>query len=304
MFSTLRLILFALATVSAAVGRAPADFAGYWRSGQAEISRYALEQARYGELHRGEAVLIFVTEPFSAGKQVKLDDWASAPDSDRVEVLKLNATKKFLTGVYPYSMMNSVFTPVDAARHPRTLKTVTSVQEWCGQAWLQLNLARDGYRAAQYSYFEQEGDRSVVLRADLLEDEIWTRLRLAPASLPSGDVRLVPGGFVSRLLHLPLEPVAAQARFADLPAETYPGQAARAYELAMPSVRGRTLAIHFAADFPHAILGWIETYRDTGDRVLTTRAVRTATARLDYWNRNRDADRTLRASLGLRAESP
>ena len=50
-------------------------FRDYWYDGKAEITSYALQQARYGELHTGEAVLVFVTEPFSKSKQVKLDDW-------------------------------------------------------------------------------------------------------------------------------------------------------------------------------------------------------------------------------------
>nr|MBC8451166.1 hypothetical protein [Planctomycetota bacterium] len=57
-------------------------------------------QARYGEVHAGQAVLIFVTEDLSRSKQVKLDSVAGAGD-DRVPVLKLNLTKKFDTGVYP-----------------------------------------------------------------------------------------------------------------------------------------------------------------------------------------------------------
>ena len=61
---------------------------GYWNQGKAELTSFELQQARYGELHPGSAVLIFVTEPFSKTKQVKLDDPRRAPD-DAVEVLKL-----------------------------------------------------------------------------------------------------------------------------------------------------------------------------------------------------------------------
>jgi len=55
-----------------------------------------LEQARYGEIHKGRAVTIFVTEPFSKSKQVKLDDYKAAGD-DRANVMKLNMTKNFNT---------------------------------------------------------------------------------------------------------------------------------------------------------------------------------------------------------------
>ncbi len=38
------------------------DFNDYWYDGKAEITSYKLEQARYGELHEGYVVLVFVTE--------------------------------------------------------------------------------------------------------------------------------------------------------------------------------------------------------------------------------------------------
>ncbi len=87
-------------------------FEGYWSKGQAEITSYVLDQSRYGEIHPGNAVLIFVTEDFSRSRQVKLDRPERAGE-DRARVLKLNLTKKFATGVYPYSLMSSVFTPLD-----------------------------------------------------------------------------------------------------------------------------------------------------------------------------------------------
>ena len=38
-----------------------ANFGDYWYQGKAELSRYDLKQVRYGEIHQGDAVLIFVT---------------------------------------------------------------------------------------------------------------------------------------------------------------------------------------------------------------------------------------------------
>ena len=50
------------------------EFKNYWYAGKAEITSYKLEQARYGELHSGYAVLVYVTEDFSVSKHVKLDN--------------------------------------------------------------------------------------------------------------------------------------------------------------------------------------------------------------------------------------
>jgi hypothetical protein len=107
---------------------APVGFNDYWYQGKAEITAYAVEQERYGEIRKAEQVNIFVTEDFSARKQVKLDDPAAA-GADRVPVLKLNTVRRYHTGIYDYSMMQSVFTPVSG---DKTLKTTCSVQDWCG----------------------------------------------------------------------------------------------------------------------------------------------------------------------------
>src|SRR5688500_3533552 len=76
------------------------QFKDYWHAGKAEVSSYHLNQSRYGESRRGKAVLIFVTEDLSKKLQVKLDDPSRR---NKINVLKLNFTKKFITGIYPYS---------------------------------------------------------------------------------------------------------------------------------------------------------------------------------------------------------
>jgi len=111
------------------------EFKKYWYEGNAEITSYELSQARYGELREGKAVLIYVTEPFLPGLQVKADK----KDPSNVPVLKLNATKKYLTGIYPYSIMTSSFYPVYDNQHAQ--KISFSSQEWCGHVYAQLNLS-------------------------------------------------------------------------------------------------------------------------------------------------------------------
>ena len=67
-------------------------FNSYWYQGTAEITSYKLTQARYGEMHDGIAVNIFVTEDFLPQKQVKAD----SKNAENIPVLKLNSTKKFI----------------------------------------------------------------------------------------------------------------------------------------------------------------------------------------------------------------
>ncbi len=85
-------------------------FDSYWYQGKAELTRYALRQARYGETHDGEVVLIFVTEDFLPKLQVKHEAGDAA---DAISVLKLNAYRRFYTGIYPYTVMTSSFSSGD-----------------------------------------------------------------------------------------------------------------------------------------------------------------------------------------------
>jgi hypothetical protein len=271
---------------------APDSFGAFWYAGLAELTAYRLTQARYGELREGTATLIYVTEPFSRRRHVKVDD----PDragADATTVLKLNATREFLTGIYPYSMMTSVFTPVEAGQ--RTLKVTTSSQEWCGHTFTQLNRSARGWRLRAFSYFESESDRSLALPDVWLEDEVWTTLRLDPAALPVGGVRMLPSTLYQRLSHTPYQAQEAVARLE-------PDSASadmRVYTVEYPAL-GRTLAIRFRAEFPHEVEGWEETYPD-GGQLLTSRAEATGRQRLAYWELNARGDEIWRDSLGLPA---
>jgi hypothetical protein len=268
-----------------------AEFEKYWNRGKAEITSYDLEQARYGEIHPGEAVTIFVTEPFDPQKHVKAD----SPDEADIQVLKLNLAKKFVTGIYPYSMMLSVFMPVNTEKFPRTLKTTVSSQEWCGHTWTQLNW-RDGiYRAQQRSYFESEGDEDFNAGEAMLEDEVWTRIRIDPDSLPLGRTTMIPGGLSARLRHRLPKPEKVRTSVTEQAGDEI------TYSIEYPELK-RTLRITYGKKFPHRISGWEETdLSGFGPNAipLTTKAIVKQRLMIDYWNHNDLKDRSLRAELGL-----
>lgn len=271
-------------------------FSKAWYAGTAEITSYRLEQARYGEIHSGEAVAIFVTEDFSRSKQVKLDRPGTA-GSDRVGVMKLNLTKSFPTGVYPYSMMTSVFSPTDPAAGDHPLKITTSSQEWCGHTFMQLNRTDVGYRAEIRSYFESEGDEELELSAPWTEDGLWTLLRIDPTRLPIGELEILPSTFFLRLKHVATEPHRATATLEADPDH----EDLLIYRLSYPGLR-RDLRIHFRRSFPYEIEAWEETTISgwgASAKNLTTRATALERKHLDYWNRNGVADLPLRRELGL-----
>lgn len=263
------------------------DFHEYWYAGKAEVVSYELKQSRYGEMREGKAVLIFVTEPFSRSKQVKLDDPEKA-GNDKSTVMKVNFTKKFITGIYPYSMMMSAFTPVDAL--DRTEKVTMSSQEWCGQVFAQMNLNGRKYDVDSYSYFEQEGDLEFKLDATLLEDGIWNLIRLNYKSLPTGQIDIIPGLFFTRLNHQDLQAQKATAILTENEQEA-------TYTIKYPD---RILAISFSTVFPYHILSWKETFQGPGGKSFTTSATLDKELHIDYWTKNKNSDRYLRDSLNLK----
>jgi hypothetical protein len=263
-------------------------FNNYWYSGKAELTGYQLEQKRYGEIRNGHAIMVFVTEPFSVTKQVKLDSPNQTEEADNVSVLKLNALRKFTTGVYDYSMMSSVFTPVSLDKSPNTLKVTCSAQDWCGHSFTQLNYRESGYQLQEFSYFESEGDRDKNLGDALLEDEIFTRLRINPSSLPTESVELIPSLFFSRTAHVKLKPKKARISFkSEKEAST---QCIIEY-----LHLDRTVKIDFGSEFPHEILSWEEI--DNGK--TTVRATKAKSIRSPYWERNATKYEFLRDSLGI-----
>jgi len=273
----------------------PKEFKDYWYAGEAELTRYELQQARYGEIHRGDAVLIFVTEDFDTKSQIKHENG----NRDNIaSVLKLNFTRKFFTGIYPYSMMSSIFSPVNGKS---SLKVTTSSQEWCGHTYSQLNLKNKKYKGLLHSYFQDEGDQEFSLDAELLEDEIWTKIRIDPKSLPIGNIKIIPGTMFLRLKHLDYKVENATATLMSFTDDTLFNKPLNKYRVEYENFE-RILEISFETAFPYAILAWEETNKSgfgNNAKTLTTRAVRTHTVNSPYWSQNNLKDSILRKKLGL-----
>lgn len=263
------------------------EFKDYWYAGNAELNSYDLDQSRYGENRKGKAMLIFVTEGFSKNKQVKLDDPESA-GNDKVSVMKLNFTKNFVTGIYPYSMMLSVFTPIVRNQFPNTMKVTMSTQEWCGHVFTQMNLSGKQYNVDSYSYFEQEGDKKFSVPLSLLEDEIFNQIRIDPKQIPTGKVMMTPGLFFTRMQHENLKPKEAEIVRSESGLRII-------FEIKYPE---RSLRIEAENTFPYKILGWEETFRQ-GEKLFNTKATLDKTLVTDYWRKNKSEFIHLRDSLGL-----
>lgn len=254
----------------------------FWFNG-AEISSFQLDQSRYGKNHPGHAQLIFVTEPFLVGKQVKNE--TGKPGS--TVVLKLNALTTFNTGIYSYRTMTSTFRPIDCREFPHALKSVTSIQDWCGLAFQQLNYRDHCWNAELRSYFENEGDMDLKLGSGFIEDELWVTLRLAPDLLPTGELSMLPGAIFTRFSHKPLEFTRAKAELSHRNGESV-------YTLVYPSL-ARTLTLYFDTAFPHVIRKWTE----AGPSGTTTAILQKRLMNVAYWEMQNPEDAGKRRQLGL-----
>lgn len=258
-------------------------FKDYWYAGEAEITSYKLEQARYGEIRNGQAVLIYVTEDFLPKTQVKAD----TKNTDNISVLKLNATKKFNTGIYPYSIMQSTFYPVSNNQH--AIKVSSTTQEWCGHVYMQLNNKND-FEITSHSYFEGKADANFKLKKNILENELWTQLRIDPESLPTGQIEIIPAFEYIRLALLPIKAYKAVTELSE-----------NNYTITYPELN-RKLVIHFNPKFPYDILGWEEVFKSgvgSNAKELTTKATKIKSIKSDYWNKKSKKDEALRKTLGL-----
>jgi hypothetical protein len=202
--------------------------------------------------------------------------------------------KNFITGIYPYSMMTSVFTPLDSGA--RYHKIASSMQEWCGNTYAQINCKGSRMRLRSYSYFEEEGDLDTVLfNTQLLEDDTWNLIRLHPRTLPLGEHFMFPSLMYCRLAHIPIQ---AYRVFAKIKTD----KKQQVYTLEYPQLQ-RTISIWFNTAYPHEIEKWEESYLDgfgKDSRVLITRATRKKRIWTDYWNKHKTTDKKLREQLGFK----
>ena len=273
------------------------DFQTYWCRDKAEISSYDLKQTLYGTVNDGEAVLVFETEDFRKDKQVKLESDAKEQST---KVLKLNFIKRFVTGIHDFSMYTSIFTPIQTNTFSSTLKVSNTNQDWSGQNFFQLNFRQNGYQVLGKSYSEEEVEDDYHIDTSLLEDELWTRIRLVPSSqLPQGKVLIIPCLNSLRQRRKKVAPEVADITLQPYKGDsTFKGKSLIEYKISYPENQ-RDLRIIFEKDFPHQIVGWDEKYEVKG-QVITSRATLKATIQIPYWQKNMPADTIYRKKLDLK----
>ncbi len=269
----------------------------YWKNGKAEINNYELFQKRYGEQRKGNAVMIFVTEPFLPETQVKYDGIKTSEKVD--EVLKLNFSKNFFTGVYPYSIMTSVFTPFNK-NILNPYKITMSSQDWCGQSFYQLNNKGDQFDVKIFSYFQKISDVNFNVDRHFSEDNIWNTIRLNSNSLPLGEFQIIPSAEHVRLNEGEFKPTSAKATLNKLENIEIADGEINSYRINFTELN-RSLEIYFDDSEERKILGWDEIFINDEDdsEDVHTKARLKSSMMLDYWNKNSNSDSTFARQLGL-----
>jgi hypothetical protein len=281
-------------------------FADRWYDGRAELAGYTLTYPRYGQLRKGSAVTIFVTEHTSAADRVKPEP----PGDDAFRVMKLNLVEDFPTGLYDYNLMTSVFVTIEPALDRpagAAAKVSLTAQEWCGHVYHHLLFDADKVRQTWHSYFDGEADgRSALTRpaGSLAEDALfhWARGFAAPALAPGESIklRLLRSLAVARLNHVPVEwdhatlTRQAETRTITVPAGTFEVQTftAKVESAAAP----RTWTFHVENAPPRRIVQW--------SRSDGYAAKLLGSKRLAYWKLNGTGDEKLLEQIGLTPRAP
>ncbi len=296
-----------------ATGGAAPTFESHWQDGKAELDGYRYTVTRYGQPREGTAVMIFVTEPFSDRKRVKVDD-PNANPTDTFEALKLNFVRDFQTGIYDYNTMSSLFV---RSRDFSPVKISFSSAEWCGHVYEEM-LFQGARIADRYSsYFEDEsGSREIDLREmGLAEEELFIRLRgLRGDWLKPGERRRVPflaSAFYRRLAHAPLtwaEATIERGRKTETIAVPAGRFATSVTTVTVPGARQGRFWIEEA--YPHRVVRW-EWKAAAGSAAGGTRRSAaealdagelTGSTRVAYWRLHGVGDEAYLKQLGVAPE--
>jgi hypothetical protein len=269
---------------------ASTGFWQHWGDGKAEMSGYRITTSRYGQLREGQLVLIYVTEPHDKRSLIK-DDRVEKPH--RVNMLKLNSSLTFRTGIYPYSVMMSVFSPVNGNGRERFApeKISFSAQEWCGHVYQVWKPKLNGFANEIRSYFASEGDKAETIGTKphaIYEDALLIQLRELDGPFNkgknwSGD--LVPSMWTFRKMHQPPQPLGATINRSDT---THAGKAVTLFEINYGTTQRK---VYVEKAFPRRVVAW---KNNDGEEATLLK-----TARLPYWMLNKPGNESYLKQIGL-----
>ena len=183
--------------------------------------------------------------------------------------------------------MTSTFTPIDKKKEP--IKISYSAQEWCGNTFVQLNNKKE-FKINIHSYFESFTDKELFLNKDILENDLWNKLRINPENLPTGTQQVIPS---FEFLAMHRKDIKAYKASISLKRD----KKLLKYTIEYPELK-RKLTITALNDFPYSIEKWEETFFYKGKK-HNTKAEKINTIKSAYWTKNGVTDTKERNLLGL-----
>lgn len=260
----------------------PYDFWSHWSDGKAEVNTYELTRIRYGEERKGLIHLIFVTEPFSKSRRVKVNHYQQM-NADHTIALKLNSVESWRTGVYEYRLMTSHF--FDAKNQLKPLKSTFSSQEWCGISFEESTWSKDALMIDGKSYFEGES-KVLSLPSHLrFTDQLLAIARGLLVGNPKAinlPRELIESPKQRFLAHRVLQYYEATAHFQELKQIDTVLGSIKVYPLQYKLSGGESCIINIEADAPFRIVSW---HCEGGERARLISSTRSA-----YWQKTRRVD--------------
>lgn len=133
------------------------QFRDYWYGGRGEISRYSLKQSRYGELHDGDAVLVFVTEKVNPTLQVKADKEYRLPLAFPEDALWN------LIRLAPAALPQGEFMVIPGSVYNRFLHRTPEPKPVVGRLAEEKGQSLEGNPLVQYEIYFPEDDRTLLI---------------------------------------------------------------------------------------------------------------------------------------------
>ena len=260
----------------------PYNFWSHWSDGKAEVNTYELKRNRYGEERKGSIHLIYVTEPFSKSKRVKVN-YYDQHNPDHTIALKLNIVESWRTGVYEYRLMTSHF--FDAQNHLVPLKTTFSSQEWCGISFEESTWSNKQLEIVGKSYFEGESQALSLPKPLRFTDQLLVLTRGLLVGNPKQvnlPQELIESPKQRFLTHRKPIPYQTKITFeAKQKVKTILGLIST-YPLKFKLRDNQPCEINIEADAPFRIISW---HCKGGEQAILIRSTRSA-----YWQKTRRVD--------------
>ncbi len=216
-------------------------FTDYWKNGKTEITKYDLKE---DSISVGEGSLTF-----------NIDYVNGVNKSDSIQVLHSDFRGKIQKENYDYSAMTSAYLPLNLTLRPHAMKVINSVQEPSGNSFIASSQIPKSYEIKVKNTFKEKTKEHFILERQHLEDELWTKIRMNPNDLPTGDIEIIPSFAYWQSVRKSPNIYEAKAELKEYVGTEFTGKKLQLYTLDYPDLK-RNLSIVFEGDFPFEIVGW------------------------------------------------